>query len=690
MGCRNLILQFLAIKLSLFCQNHARLRSDEFIAAGGQKEVLVLVETSKMTSDFSVWKNWSTPCVLILVFVLATATLSAKNTPVQNYIQRLEQSHTPGNFNVVFAEMMTEMKSGKMEPFTETDVMSILTIARKKPFAESLLPAVYGWAGSMFGDGRMDEALKYFMESAQLYERKNKDLAQALSCFEIAMIHHKAKNFDEAKMYYEKTLQLGKDSLDHRTRINCLNGFGLIHQHQGEFDKARRAFRTAYKVAESYNDRVWMGILAGNIGGVHMSLASYDSSLYYYFKNLGLVRNTLEFENEIEAYSQLGRIFLLKSDFEKAKLYLDSACSIVRERKIKFTDFFNPMDHINKNYADMYAAMGDFKLAYDYYQKYHDVAVEKQTNVNGHSLKYLQSEFAFKQKTNEVDMLKKINEANILLIKQQRFIGTAFVIIIMLLGVWAYNAYKTGQQRKTLNKELHKSNLELARLNAVKDRLFSVISHDLRSPIATLKSILTFLRNGHLREDEAKDLYARLNNQLQACGNVLENLLQWAKTELTSRKSGAEKVILADVVNEVALQLKDDIEEKKIQLRNELNFQLIALADKIQVEIILRNLMANAVKFTSSGGQVKIAGKVNEHSIEVCVEDNGLGMHEEEVKNLFHPGKHFSTRGTNQETGSGIGLLITKEMISKNGGNIWVSSRKHEGTIFTFTLPLAS
>ena len=100
--------------------------------------------------------------------------------------------------------------------------------------------------------------------------------------------------------------------------------------------------------------------------------------------------------------------------------------------------------------------------------------------------------------------------------------------------------------------------------------------------------------------------------------------------------------------------------------------------------------MANAVKFTSSGGQVKIAGKVNEHSIEVCVEDNGLGMHEEEVKNLFHPGKHFSTRGTNQETGSGIGLLITKEMISKNGGNIWVSSRKHEGTIFTFTLPLAS
>ena len=114
------------------------------------------------------------------------------------------------------------------------------------------------------------------------------------------------------------------------------------------------------------------------------------------------------------------------------------------------------------------------------------------------------------------------------------------------------------------------------------------------------------------------------------------------------------------------------------------------MADKMQVEIILRNLLANAVKFTSAGGQVKVAGKVNDGRIEIYVEDNGLGMHEDEIKNLFQPESSFTTRGTNQETGSGIGLLITKEMISKNGGNIWVSSRKDEGTVFTFTLPMAS
>jgi signal transduction histidine kinase len=136
--------------------------------------------------------------------------------------------------------------------------------------------------------------------------------------------------------------------------------------------------------------------------------------------------------------------------------------------------------------------------------------------------------------------------------------------------------------------------------------------------------------------------------------------------------------------------LKNAMDDKNIQFLNNLSFDLTAMADRAQLEIILRNLIANAVKFTAHGGVIKIAGKVNADSIEIYVEDNGLGMHEEEVKNLFEPGRHFSKIGTNQERGNGLGLLITKEMVRKNGGNIWVNSRKHEGTIFVFTLPLAS
>jgi signal transduction histidine kinase len=635
------------------------------------------------------WKDWIIPLAIFAAFHVSIP-LAAQGTSIEQYIYQLEQTETREDFQKTFGAMMHDFKTGKLPPFRDPDVMHIIRIAKGKPFSEYLLPAVYGWAGTMFGDGRMNEALKYFMESAQAYEAQNKKLAQALSCFEIALVHHKADNLEEALRYYEKTIALGKDSLDHRTRINCYNGFGLIYLKHEQLAEARCWFRKAYAIAEENHDRVWMGILSGNIGSIHLRLKQYDSSLVCYNRNLKFIKNTTEFENEIEAYSQLAKVFLAQQNYAYTKLYLDTALAIIRDRKIKFNDFFNPMDIIYKTYADLYAATGDFNQAFNYYQKFHTVALEKQRNVNGRSLKHLESEYIFKQQNKEVDMLRKVNEANVLIIDQQRYLAGGFAIIILLLSVWAFNAYKTSRQRKQLNKELSRSNAELERLNHVKDKLFSVLSHDLRSPLSTLKSMMTLLQNGHIKQEELPPLYARIHDQLEASGSVLESLLQWAKAELIENKIEAEKIVLANVVDDVAMQLKSVIDEKDIRFVNDLNTDLIAMADKIHVEIILRNLITNAVKFTRSLGIVKIDGKVNDENIEVYVEDNGMGMHEEEVKNLFDPGNHFSTMGTNQERGTGLGLLITKEMISKNGGNIWVSSRKHQGTTFTFTLPMAS
>ena len=626
--------------------------------------------------------------LLIGLFVLIIS-LPAIAQSVANYIEKLEQSSTKENFDHAFKEMIVVFKKGQIS-FKDDEVMKILAIARQKSFAEFLLPNVYGWAGTMFGDGRMDVGLLYFMESAELYKGKGKNLAQALSYFEIALIQHKAENYEEAKSYYQKTLTLGGDSLDHRIQINCYNGFALIERHNMQFDSAVSDFRKASQIAEMSRDTAWMGILAGNIGSIHLRRGDRDSSLYYYHLNLSLIRNTSEFENEIETYSHLARVYLLKSDFANTKVYLDSAMNIIDERKIKFTDFFNPLDYIHETYASLYSATGDYKKAFEHHQQFHKIAEDKQENVNGRSLKQLQSAYTFEQKQHELELLQEINEANVLVIHHQQYIGVAFACVIILMTALAFILYRTGRQRKRLNTKLCSSNEELERLNTIKDRLFSVISHDLRSPIATLRSLMIFLQNGNIKPEELAFLYSKLNHQLEVSGNVLDNLLHWAKAEMSNVKMDLEKVILADVVNNVALQLKEMMEEKNTQFHNELNFHLIALADRIQVEIILRNLIANAVKFTPHGGMIKIDGKIIDECVEIYVEDNGMGMHEEEVKNLFQPDKLFTTVGTNQEKGAGIGLIITKEMISKNGGNIWVNSRKHTGTKFTFTLPIAS
>jgi two-component system, sensor histidine kinase and response regulator len=624
---------------------------------------------------------------LVMAF-LCLMQIAAFSKPTSHYIKQLQESSTRENFNQVFGAMIVDFKTGKLS-FTDRDVMSIVNIAKNKSFATLLLPQVYGWAGTMFGNGRMGEALKYFMESARLYERQNKTLPQALCYFEMGLIQHKAENYEEAETYYNKTLLLANDSLDHRTRINCYNGLGMIRRVRKQYYNAFGEFRVAYQIAKKNNDVVWMGILSGNIGSIHMLKSDYDSSLYYYFQDLNVVRNTLEFENEIETYSNIANVFLMKKDFANTKAYLDSAVNIITGRKIKFNDFFNPMDEIHKTYAALSAATGDYKKAFFHFEKYHEVAKAKQQNVNGRSLRNLQSAFTFEQKQSELELLQKINAAHLLVIDQQRFIGIASGFIILLMSLVAYIAFRTSSQRKKLNRKLATSNAELERLNSVKDKLFSVLSHDLRSPIASLKSLLNLFNNAFLTPKESSEVLRKLNHQLEVSENVLESLLQWAKAEL-NEKTDNEKIILADVVNNVALQLSSMMDEKKITFCSNVNFQLIALADKTQVEIILRNLIANAVKFTPVGGAINIQGRAGENSIIVTVEDNGMGMHEEQVENLFKPGKHISTSGTNDEKGTGLGLIITKEMIAKNGGSIWVNSSKHKGTVFTFSLPIAS
>jgi signal transduction histidine kinase len=623
---------------------------------------------------------------LIALFLVSLHTPGFSQSLAER-ITNLETSASAENFDHEFRSMMVAFRSGNL-PFKDEDVLRVVYIAKGKPYADAILPDVYRWAGTMFGNGRMGEAIVYFMESALLYERKNKKLGEALSYFEIALIQHKAENYDEALEYYDRTLELGKDSLDHRTQINCFNGLALIQRERLEHDQAITEFRKALSVAVHHQDTAWIAILSGNIGSIHLRKENYDSSLFYYYKNLELIRKTAEFENEIETYVHIGRVLIKKRNFQKALQYTDSAVAIIHSRKIAFNDFFNPMDYINESYALIYGSMGNYKRAFEYHQRFHEVAQKKQRQLNGRSLKQLQSAFNFTQKQGEVEMLRKVNEANLLVIRQQLYTEIAFASVIILLSVLAFIAFRTGRQRKKLNKELYNSNAELERLNTIKDKLFSVISHDLRGPLGNLQAMLGLFREGQMDAEDFAKVTTKISHQLEVSGNALENLLQWSKAQLSEVSIDPEKVILSELADKVIQQFKEDLGEKKITCVNALTFHMVAWADKNQVEIILRNLIGNAIKFTPAGGNIRVSGKSSNETIEVYIEDSGIGMSETEINDLFQPGRHFSNPGTNQEKGTGIGLLITREMIVNNGGIIRVESHKNKGTRFIFTLPV--
>ncbi|MEJ0030484.1 MAG: tetratricopeptide repeat protein [Bacteroidota bacterium] len=267
------------------------------------------------------------------------------------------------------------------------------------------------------------------MESASLFAKQGKHRAEAACYFQIALIQHKAENYSESQDFYMKALG-SSDSLDNRTKINCYNGLALIKREAGDYDVAEKDFRNAYKVAVINGDSAWIAILLGNIGSLHFRRENFDSALYYYRKNLSLVKRTSEFENEIETYINLAKVYLRKENMKNTFAYLDSAVTFIAHRKINFNDFFNPMDEINRVYAMAWAHRGDYKKAFDYYEKFHQVNEDKQDRVNGRSLKQLQLSYRFDQKQNELELLQKVNQANLGTIQQQQYLEYAAILLL--------------------------------------------------------------------------------------------------------------------------------------------------------------------------------------------------------------------------------------------------------------------
>ncbi len=237
----------------------------------------------------------------------------------------------------------------------------------------------------------------------------------------------------------------------------------------------------------------------------------------------------------------------------------------------------------------------------------------------------------------------------------------------------------------------------LVRLNADKDKFFSIISHDLRGPFNIVLGNSRFLVKtiNTASKQEIQEMVEDIHNGAKAVYNLLENLLTWSRMQ---RAEGItfkpEALGLAEVVRAVVEVLKPVADEKEIGLSNKIEVNLQVQADRNMLETVIRNLTSNALKFTPRGGQVSLtasASSVNGHSgfVTVSVRDTGVGMDETAKSRLFRLDEHRSTLGTENEPGTGLGLIICQEMVQRNGGKIWVESKPDQGTVMQFTVPRA-
>ena len=237
------------------------------------------------------------------------------------------------------------------------------------------------------------------------------------------------------------------------------------------------------------------------------------------------------------------------------------------------------------------------------------------------------------------------------------------------------------------NLELRQKNLRLEESNANKDKFFSLIAHDLKSPMTGFLSLAELFENtDDMQPEQFKEFIRQFRASAENLFQLLENLLTWARIQRGLIEHAPQRVNLGDMIHQNIALMAQNARQKKIALVNSVAREVFVYADTHMLEAIIRNLLSNALKFTKPGGSIEVTTTDAGDFVTVSVSDNGIGMTEEKCAKLFRVGAKIQSKGTSDEKGTGLGLILCKEFVEKNGGAIGVESRPERGTTVWFTL----
>ena len=302
---------------------------------------------------------------------------------------------------------------------------------------------------------------------------------------------------------------------------------------------------------------------------------------------------------------------------------------------------------------------------------------------------------------NEVARAKRVQKEQLLIIT----VGTFILIIVAVLAVLALVNYQRqrffGKELKQkneiieknsasldlLNKEISNQNLLLETDNKTKSKLLSIISHDLRTPLVNTKGILNLVNQGMVPPHEAEDLLQQLETQYLGTTSLLDNLLFWIKGQMSGKEEDRVRIALYPLIKSLEDEHRVPLLQKKIHFKNNVDPGLFIVVEKEMIRIVCRNLISNAIKFTNENGFIELNSHIGAHgAIYLTVKDSGIGMSKEAIKKV-NAKVYYNTTGTSYEKGSGFGLMLCRDLITKYGGELIIESDPGKGSSFTIKMP---
>lgn len=591
-----------------------------------------------------------------------------------------------------------------------------------------------GYANGYLGESQ--KALKSYSKALELYKTIKDSTLISGTYTNLAIIYDDMGEYEKAIDFYFRTLRIDKKRRKKNLIGTDLNNIGQLFETLEIHDKAADYLNKSIEASAAVKDSAALCYAYESLSMVELSQNHVDRALDLIRKSLAMSKTFPNDDIISLIYADFSKIYLEKNEVDSAKLSLDKSLEILKKKNIPYNITYaliceaqlnnhikNPKKAIeaankaiflsNKvgslplkidlliELKKAYAQLKDYKSAFEAQEQ----AAEIQKKLNTGEIVKKITALLLTQEYEKKEALQKEQRAKTDLIIKNRLerknsLITIFIIICLftiLISVILFLNHKKQKKVNELllikNEEISKNRSEissqaeqLAELNEVKDRLFTIISHDLRKPISQLTSVIDLLEINLLDKEEMANIMPSISKNVKDTSELLDSLLFWAKSQMKGFKLRLKEVNLHSFIQQNINPLENQIEEKKIIIFNNIPEGLMLQLDEWLMNIIIRNLISNAIKFSHPGGEISI-NLVNQNGfIELSVKDNGAGMSEEQLNNLFTP-KVKSTKGTKNEVGSGLGLIFCKDLIEKSGGKIWVKSEFDKGSEFFFSIP---
>ncbi|MDR8393590.1 tetratricopeptide repeat protein [Aliifodinibius sp. S!AR15-10] len=536
-------------------------------------------------------------------------------------------------------------------------------------------------AGAYMNLGQSAEAFKKYHKAISYVEASADSTFLATALNNVGVAHNSAENYEEAAQYLERALNICKDIGFMPGMLRTLMNYANAKSGLAAFEEADSLYLEALELSKKVRPNTPPIQIQYNLGELKFRQGKMEEAASWFEQSLENSRKVGMIQGIYYNSTGLGNVAQKRGEIAESISWLQEALAVAERLN-------NPsfLEDTHQKLYEQEKNQGNFEAALTHLESAKTLSDSLQTAEQDRLLAEYRTRLDVERRERENQQLVAERELQQSQLELQSWLLGIGAFVIIVVAIFAGLVFRANREKNRINRALEEQKKELEEANDVKNKLFSIVAHDLRTPLSALLGMMELFRDESLSEGEMRTLFSEMELTMKQNMDIMENLLAWAKQQMSGLSVNIETLNANKIAEEILDSHTYNARNKQVTIKNKLSESHKVRGDYNMLKLVFRNLVSNGIKFSDEGDEVVIDASPRDGNILFEVRDTGIGI-PAKLQDTIFSSVSKSRRGTRKERGSGIGLNLCKEFVEKQGGRIYFESEEGEGTAFYFSLP---